>query len=431
MTATLCSPPEDRDPNGSMTNRSPLPSTSSQPALWLNLLTLTAAVAVACAWLVSGLLGWDSLAERSVLLSMLLGVAAVAAVSLYKLTAHRRHAALRTIKRFSQTNFAGLGGRDQLDPLLDGALSPQWDSALRSLGGQLYDQATRLADAEQSRARAEVKAKRLEREHATIRRILDHFEEPVLAVDGYQELSYANMAAGRLFGFSPEAPENNSLESLTECGQLVDLLIETSRHRTATRRSAEVQWGGDWYRIRTNSLSEGDQSGSGAVAVLREINEQKTMQRRNAEFVSAVSHEMKTPLTGIKAYVELLADARDVLEAEAADHVHEHPRPLQTVAEPGQLLLDEALQADVVESDRVDHPARGLGHPVRRIALARLDADRLGDQAADLVQRDQSRVLLPVAARPRRQQDRIGPRDYRQGTLEQNRIIGPGHQHAV
>jgi two-component system phosphate regulon sensor histidine kinase PhoR len=38
------------------------------------------------------------------------------------------------------------------------------------------------------------------------------------------------------------------------------------------------------------------------------VSKQKTAQRRNAELVSGVSHEMKTPLAGIKAYVELLAD---------------------------------------------------------------------------------------------------------------------------
>ncbi len=46
----------------------------------------------------------------------------------------------------------------------------------------------------------------------------------------------------------------------------------------------------------------------GVVVLLENVTKQKTAQRRNAELVSGVSHEMKTPLAGIKAYVELLAD---------------------------------------------------------------------------------------------------------------------------
>src|SRR5207302_565701 len=46
----------------------------------------------------------------------------------------------------------------------------------------------------------------------------------------------------------------------------------------------------------------------GAVAVLSDITGQKAIQKRNAEFVSSVSHEMKTPLSSIRAYIELLVD---------------------------------------------------------------------------------------------------------------------------
>ena len=72
--------------------------------------------------------------------------------------------------------------------------------------------------------------------------------------------------------------------------------------------------GGHLVRVHGGSglAVEGGNSSSneyqGAIAVLRDISHQKTIQKRNAEFVSAVSHEMKTPLAGIKAYVELLAD---------------------------------------------------------------------------------------------------------------------------
>ena len=44
------------------------------------------------------------------------------------------------------------------------------------------------------------------------------------------------------------------------------------------------------------------------MALFEDIGEQRLLQKRNAEFVASVSHEMKTPLAGIKAYVELLAD---------------------------------------------------------------------------------------------------------------------------
>src|SRR4029078_3186570 len=70
------------------------------------------------------------------------------------------------------------------------------------------------------------------------------------------------------------------------------------------------------YRVTCRTLaSSGEQpvagdraSTHGAVAVLTDITSNKPIQKRNAEFVSAVSHEMKTPLSSIRAYVELLLD---------------------------------------------------------------------------------------------------------------------------
>jgi two-component system phosphate regulon sensor histidine kinase PhoR len=51
---------------------------------------------------------------------------------------------------------------------------------------------------------------------------------------------------------------------------------------------------------------------------MRDISHQKSIQKRNAEFVSAVSHEMKAPLAGIKAYIEMLADG-DVEDVETRE----------------------------------------------------------------------------------------------------------------
>ena len=65
-----------------------------------------------------------------------------------------------------------------------------------------------------------------------------------------------------------------------------------------------------WFGIVARSVTAGDREAAsqGSLAVLRDISEFKLGQQRYAEFVSTVSHEMKSPLAGIKAYVELLVD---------------------------------------------------------------------------------------------------------------------------
>ena len=103
------------------------------------------------------------------------------------------------------------------------------------------------------------------------------------------------------------------------------VLSSIGRRKTAAQRTDEVEIAdtegqSHWYRATAVRLAaeagdHEDAAGNGAVAVLRDIGDQKTLQKRNAEFVSSVSHEMKTPLAGIKAYVELLADGEAEDEA--------------------------------------------------------------------------------------------------------------------
>ena len=86
------------------------------------------------------------------------------------------------------------------------------------------------------------------------------------------------------------------------------------------------------------------------MAVLRDIGEQKALQKRNAEFVSSVSHEMKTPLAGIKAYVELLADG----DAEDEETREEFLDVINGQADRLQRLVDNLLNLARIEAGVVN-----------------------------------------------------------------------------
>jgi two-component system phosphate regulon sensor histidine kinase PhoR len=84
--------------------------------------------------------------------------------------------------------------------------------------------------------------------------------------------------------------------------------------------------------------------------VLTDITHEKAIQKRNAEFVSSVSHEMKTPLASVRAYVELLADG----DAEDEQTREEFLGVIHGQTERLQRLIDNLLNLSRIEAGVVN-----------------------------------------------------------------------------
>jgi two-component system phosphate regulon sensor histidine kinase PhoR len=86
----------------------------------------------------------------------------------------------------------------------------------------------------------------------------------------------------------------------------------TQRSSATQRHSEEITLDAGakplWFKITIGNVVDDSTEHLGIVTVLRDITSEKAAQARSAEFVSAVSHEIKTPLASVKAYAEMLAD---------------------------------------------------------------------------------------------------------------------------
>jgi len=229
---------------------------------------------------------------------------------------------------------------------------------LRSIEKRFAKNFEILRDAEHSRAVLDIRCRRATMQHEQITKVLSNLNEAVLVVDDYDELIIANSSAGHLFGFDANSTEHRALTQLVKCERLLDLLAESRSLKSASTRTDEIQISNDegkslWYSVTASSIEPDeepedslDQMGRGAVAVLRDISTQKAAQKRNAVFVSAVSHEMKTPLSSIKAYVELLADG----EAEDEKTREEFLDVINTQADRLRRLIDNLLNLARIEA---------------------------------------------------------------------------------
>jgi two-component system phosphate regulon sensor histidine kinase PhoR len=251
--------------------------------------------------------------------------------------------------------------------------SNAWLSAFERVRGRLVDLGERLEQIEISQAALEVRSRRKMQDHDRITGILDSLSDPILAIDEYDEIVLANPRAGKLFDFEFRRDEKQILNDLVKCQNLVRLLTETRKRKSDVKRACELEIDtadGDSHSYRATARvlaghNTDDRKRQGAVAILRDVTNHKQIQKRHAEFVSAVSHEMKTPLAGIKAYVELLADG----EAEDDDTLHEFLGVINSQADRLQRLVENLLNIARIEAGvvKVSKQEQSLNELLERV----------------------------------------------------------------
>jgi two-component system phosphate regulon sensor histidine kinase PhoR len=86
-------------------------------------------------------------------------------------------------------------------------------------------------------------------------------------------------------------------------------------------------------------------AGVGRVLVMQDITHLKELDRVKSEFVTAVSHDLRTPLTTIQGYIELLPRAGPVT-AQQREFIQHVLQSLETITE----LVDNLLDSDRLEA---------------------------------------------------------------------------------
>ena len=235
-------------------------------------------------------------------------------------------------------------------------------------------QCRQIQELEHTQAGSDIRCHRATAQLEHIKAIFSGLGDPILAINEYDELVLANSSAEELFQFDIQNAETRALAQLVHCQKLTNLLTTTCHRKTHSTRTDEIEIPDEhgnsrWYRATASKLAaatgetdspepsrphEGaDAAAMGncnAVAVLHDIGDRKALHKRNAEFVSAVSHEMKTPLAGIKAYVELLADG----DAEDEETQEEFLEVINGQADRLQRLVDNMLNLARIEAGVVN-----------------------------------------------------------------------------
>jgi two-component system, OmpR family, phosphate regulon sensor histidine kinase PhoR len=207
--------------------------------------------------------------------------------------------------------------------------APVPDSALAEAGA-LSSALARLA------VRAAARESELQRGGAEIATLLDAISDGILQLDAEGRIVRANPAARALLRLLPAS-----------VGEPVALHVRHAELRRILERAAagdameavEVALEERRLFVSARQLPAHDTGAAGAVVAFTDLTELRRLESVRREFVANVSHELKTPLTSIRGYVETLLtdDLPPEMQRQFLDVVHKNADRLHHIVDD---LLD-------------------------------------------------------------------------------------------
>ena len=190
----------------------------------------------------------------------------------------------------------------------------------------------------------------ISRQRNELEAVFSSMTEAVVAIDAEECIIRMNRAATHLFGLDQKAVKGKSIEGLIRNPDLLRLI--RSGLDTDNPTEEEINFFDGSHHItlqaRAVALHDSENVSIGVLVVMTDVTRLNRLENLRRDFVANVSHELKTPITAIRGYVETILEG-------ALDNREDTRRFLEIVKRQTTRL--EAIIDDLLTLSRIEDRA--------------------------------------------------------------------------
>jgi two-component system, OmpR family, phosphate regulon sensor histidine kinase PhoR len=148
----------------------------------------------------------------------------------------------------------------------------------------------------------------LEKQLNSIQAILESMVEGVITVDKDSRIISINSSVEKIFGILKKETEGRFLLEAVRNNDIAEIINKALKNKEFISCELDLVWPVKRiFQVNASPILK-DNEASGCLIVVHDITEIRRLEQVRSDFVANVSHELKTPLTSIKGFVETLLE---------------------------------------------------------------------------------------------------------------------------
>lgn len=214
----------------------------------------------------------------------------------------------------------------------------------------------------------------LSKERAMLSAVLGQMTDGVMIADNSGRVQLLNKAAEKLFMINEAEALNRSVVEVIRHHRLVELWEET---RNGPAKTISMEMGSQHKYLQVVGIPLGEDLPGRSMLLFQDLTQTHRLETIRRDFVSNISHELRTPMAGLKAISETLLDGALEDPTVSRNFVLRMDSEVDNLSQ----MVNELLELSRIESGRSQfdfqhiEPYRLIQKPVDRMVL---QAERVG-----------------------------------------------------